>query len=98
MHGPPIHPAEAASADARAFEHSTTNHSPSPEAVAAIESFRADVQDVALKLILKAPRSRARSVALTHLEDAVMWGVKAIILDDQERHERRTVGIIQGPA
>jgi 2-keto-3-deoxy-6-phosphogluconate aldolase len=64
------------------FVRSTTNHTPSAGTILDIESFRAAVQDVAAELIVHVAPSRARSVALTHLEDAVMWGVKALILDE----------------
>jgi hypothetical protein len=91
MHGPALTAAEVregerrkSAADYAAFITSTTNHTPSPEAIADIETFRAEVQDVAARLILNVPSSRARAVALTHLEDAVMWGVKAIILEDRQ--------------
>jgi hypothetical protein len=62
------------------FVRSTTNHTPSPATILEIEGFRAAVQGVAAALVASVPPSRARSVALTHLEDAVMWGVKALIL------------------
>lgn len=64
------------------FVRSTTNHTPSPETLQEIEDYRAVIQQVATGLMTVVPASRARSVALTHLGDAVHWGVKALILAD----------------
>lgn len=60
---------------------SMTNHTPSDEAIDKIENLRAQAKAFAYELIISVEPSRERSLALTHLEDAVMWGVKAIVLE-----------------
>lgn len=66
------------------FIRSTTNHTPKIETIEEIEKYREVVQKLAEILILSVPPSRARSIALTRLEDAVMWGVKSYILRDKD--------------
>ena len=67
------------------FKRSTTNHTPTVETIEEIEEYRDVLQKVAEILILSVPHSRARSIALTHLEDAIMWGVKSYILRDKDQ-------------
>lgn len=77
MHGPPL------SADERAihaFHQSLTNHTPSEAQVSRIEDLRSHAKVLATRIIESQPASRERSLALTHLEDAVMWAVKGIVL------------------
>lgn len=66
------------------FIRSTTNHTPSAKTIKEIEDYRELVQKLAEIIIISVPPSRARSITLTHLEDAVMWGVKAMILRDKD--------------
>ena len=66
------------------FIRSTTNHTPSAKTIEEIEEYRTLVQKLAEIIIIAIPPSRARSITLTHLEDAVMWGVKARILRDKD--------------
>lgn len=66
------------------FKRSTTNHTPTSETIDEIENYREVIQQIAEILILSVPPSRARSIALTHLEDAIMWGVKSYILRDKD--------------
>ena len=78
-----LSPIEAAIAD---FNRSTTNHTPSLSTIEEIEEYRNLVQKLAEIVITAIPPSRARSITLTHLEDAVMWGVKAMILRDKDQN------------
>lgn len=68
------------------FVRSTTNHTPNEETIKEIEDYRECIQKLAEILIVTVPQSRARSIALTHLEDAVMWGVKSYILRDKDEN------------
>lgn len=76
-----MEPVDPAVAD---FIRSTTNHRPSDSTIEEIEDYRELVQKLAELVIVSIPPSRARSITLTHLEDAVMWGVKAMILRDKD--------------
>lgn len=59
---------------------SLTNHTPTPEQVQKIEVIR-EVADSFCRLLDDVtPHSREASLAKTHLEETVMWAVKAIVL------------------
>lgn len=64
---------------------SLTNWTPGPEAVGMIEDVREAGKQLGAQLIAATRDSRARAIALTELETAIMWGVKAIVLAD--RHD-----------
>lgn len=64
------------------YARSMTNHAPSPTAVTYIEHVRADAKQLLAGIVLNCPPSRERSLALTHLEETVMWAVKSIVLGD----------------
>ena len=63
------------------FEKSLTNHTPTDEQVARIENIRDRAKLLASDIIHTTPQSREQSLALTHLEDSVMWAVKSIVLE-----------------
>lgn len=67
------------------LEHSLTNHSPSPAAIEAIEAIRVAGKDLAYTLVNTTNPSREASLAATHLEETVMWAVKAVILQDADK-------------
>jgi hypothetical protein len=72
---------------AQNVKRSLTNVRPSAEAVERIELYRESAK-VLVDIIFKAiPECRERSLAITHLEETVMWGVKAICLTDPEARE-----------
>lgn len=62
---------------------SLTNWTPNSDAIANIESLRAFARDYGERLIQMCPDSRERSIALTHLEDSVMWAVKSLVLPER---------------
>ena len=64
---------------ANAFEY----QSPTPESVEAIKQFREACKnlDVLIKKII--PESRERSLSVTKLEEASMWGNKAIVFNQE---------------
>lgn len=66
-----------------ALRVSLTNWTPSHEAIEMIEDIRTTAAELGAELIAATPDSRERAIALTHLEDCVMWGVKAIVLADR---------------
>lgn len=61
------------------FERSFTNLSPTPEQIEQIEAIRAEYKSVLVELIDRVPRGRCRSVALTHLEESLMYAVKGVV-------------------
>ena len=63
---------------------SLTNHTPTPEQVNRIERVREVGYAFGVSIVEDTPQSRAQSIALTKLEEAVMWAVKAIVLEDPE--------------
>lgn len=63
------------------FERSATNHTPSEAQILAIEEVRQSAKGLATCLINHSNTSREQSLALTHLEEVVMWTVKGIILN-----------------
>lgn len=67
------------------FERSATNHKPSDDAINSIERLRTIAKGFAAVIIEESDPSRESSLALTHLEEVVMWAVKAVILDEQGR-------------
>lgn len=64
-----------------ALERSLTNHTPNNRQIARIEELREHAKTLGRLVILGCPDTRERSLALTHIEDATMWAVKAIILE-----------------
>jgi hypothetical protein len=63
---------------------SLTNHTPTPEQINRIERLREIAYVYGVAVVEDAPSSRAQAIALTKLEESVMWAVKAIVLEDQE--------------
>lgn len=61
------------------IEHSLTNHAPvNDSVVAAFEELREHAKALGLAMVMLCPDSRERSLAITKLEETVMWAVKAI--------------------
>ena len=63
------------------FNRSVTHHTPTKEKLDTIEEIRAHAREMGYYLITFVDPSRERSLALTHLEETVMWAVKAVILE-----------------
>lgn len=66
------------------LRRSLTHHRPSEGAVARIAIIRAEAIRLGETVVLETPTCREQSLALTHLEEAVMWAVKAIVLEAGE--------------
>ena len=69
------------------IERSLTNQSPTEEMVNRIERLREVGKLLGEGIILHTEPSREQSLALTHLEETVMWAVKAIVLEEREEGE-----------
>jgi hypothetical protein len=81
-----------------ALNISLTNHTPCEAAINDIEWFRARAKEFGEAIIMGGTDRRERSLALTHLEDAVMWAVKGIVLDDLERDHAQEVTKLEAVA
>lgn len=55
-----------------------TNHTPSAYAIGTIEALREDFIELAESIEDVCPESRERSLAITNLEQALMWAVASI--------------------
>lgn len=60
---------------------SLTNITPDREQIERIEAVREQAKELAVVICAYCPDSRERSLAATHLEDAVMWAVKSIVTE-----------------
>ena len=60
------------------IERNFTYHAPKPGQVEKYAAIRARAKELALLISEVTPASREQSVALTHLETAVMWANAAI--------------------
>ena len=59
-------------------------HKPSPEGLAKITALREAFTLVQAKVLDLSPHSRERSIALTELETAAMWAIKAVVCNDPD--------------
>lgn len=55
-----------------------TNHRPTDEEIASIEALREDFIILGQTIEAVCPHSRERSLAITHLEQSLMWAVASI--------------------
>jgi hypothetical protein len=61
------------------IDHDLTNHAPAgPEVIARFERLREVAKELGHSIAAECPASREQSLALTHLEQTVMWAVAAI--------------------
>lgn len=60
-----------------------TNHRPDREQINRIELIREVGYTFGVSIVDNSPVSRAQSIALTKLEEAVMWAVKAIAIEEK---------------
>ncbi len=63
------------------YRRSLSNQSPNAEQARSIVEVRAKAKRLLAVILDEAPASRERSLALTHLEETVMWAVKSIVLN-----------------
>jgi hypothetical protein len=57
-------------------------HKPSEDGMARITDLRAAFSVVKASIEANCPESRQRSVAITELETAAMWAIKAVVFND----------------
>ncbi len=58
------------------------HHQPTGEALTNVRVLRQAFSDLHEAIVQNAPESRERAVALTHLETAAMWAIKARVCND----------------
>jgi len=63
-----------------ALDRSLTNQTPSADGIERIEHVRDWAKKLGFVIVDNCQDNRERSLALTHLEDCVMWAVKSIVL------------------
>lgn len=61
------------------IENAFTYHRPTTADVMLLDSVRTQAKDLALALDTLCPNSREKSLAITKLEEAVMWANAAIV-------------------
>lgn len=62
-----------------AIEHNLTNHPPvNDEVVAQFEAIRKAAKQLGVAIVTICPETRERSLAITNLEQTVMWAVASI--------------------
>lgn len=59
-------------------------HQPSPDGLTRITKLREVFSAVERAIVDVCPQSRQRSVAITELETAAMWAIKAVVFNDPE--------------
>jgi hypothetical protein len=64
------------------IHRSLTNQPPTPEQIERIELLRQVGKTLGTAIVEQTPASREQSLAITKLEECVMWAVKAIVLED----------------
>lgn len=60
------------------LHHNLTNHAPSDSMIPRFEGVRGAAKDLGSVILTLCPPSRERSLALTQLEQTVMWAVASI--------------------
>ena len=66
------------------FKLSCTNHKPNPETGRQIEELRSWAKSFGTAIYRECPDSRERAIAITKLEETVMWAVKSAVIPRQE--------------
>lgn len=64
------------------LNRSLTNQRPTEEQINRIELLRACGQALGVAIIENTPESREQACAITKLEEAVMWAVKAVVMEE----------------
>lgn len=55
-----------------------TNHTPNDDVIGVIEALRHQFKKVGTVVLTDCPGSRERSIAMTKLEEALMWAVASV--------------------
>jgi len=64
------------------LHRSLTNQAPNSEQIELIEQIREKAKELGSTIVANSVHSRERSLAITHLEETVMWAVKGILLNE----------------
>lgn len=73
------------------LEHNLTNHAPKNDAIIGLfVDIRTKAKNLGAEIIFSTPQSREQSLALTNLEQAVMWAVAAIARNQDEIETEET--------
>ena len=64
--------------DYAALDHNFKHHAPDADAITCHESVRAAAREMTVRVLSVAEPSRERSLALTKIEEAMMWANAAI--------------------
>jgi len=67
------------------LELSLITHTPSNASMVKVERIKTAAKSFGLAILSETPDSREQDLAIRHLEEAVMWASKAIVLPRQER-------------
>jgi hypothetical protein len=62
------------------INRSLTNITPNEEQIERIESLRRTAREMAASIVANVPVSREQSLAVTKLEETLMWAVKGILV------------------
>jgi hypothetical protein len=62
------------------INRSLTNITPNEEQIERIESLRRTAREMAASIVANVPVSREQSLAVTKLEETLMWEVKVILV------------------
>lgn len=65
------------------IDRSLTNQPPTAEQIERIELLRRVGKTLGTAIVEQTPTSREQSLAITKLEECVMWAVKAIVLEEE---------------
>jgi DNA repair photolyase len=57
-------------------------HKPSEDGLARITILREEFSKLKAQIEAQAPNSRERATAITRLEEAAMWAIKAVVFND----------------
>lgn len=64
--------------------HNMTNQTPDEQQIERIERLREHYKQAASMIYVNCPKSRERSLALTDLEESLMWAVGSIVRENWE--------------
>lgn len=66
---------------------SISHHAPADQSIEKIAKLRKEAIRMSALIISTQPNSRSRSLALTNVEQALMWAVKGVVLTDKSERD-----------
>ena len=73
--------------DAQRSIYNMTNHRPNDEGIQKMETLRQFAKQFATSIHAQVPDSREKSIALTHLEEALFWANAGVARDESNQHK-----------